>query len=262
MSWTVLFILSVIEGLTEFLPISSTGHLMLFSSVVGLNHDEFVKSFNIIIQFGAILSVLTLYWRKFLEGREFYFRLLLAFVPAALLGFLFKAHFEALLSNPTVICWALIIGGLVLVVTDRAQPESVQSAVSSEPAKLNRRKAFTIGWIQCLALIPGVSRSGATILGGLWLKLGRKEAAEFSFFLAVPTLAAASLYKLRHVSSSISSDQAVMLAAGFFLSYIFAMLALVFMMKIVVKYGFKHFGFYRIALGCLGLFAIYKEWIS
>lgn len=257
MNFIDVLILSFVEGATEFLPVSSTGHLILTSALLGYGEDPFMKSFNIIIQAGAILAVLFLYWRNFLPNRAFYLRLLVAFLPAAVIGLLVKNKIDALLGGESValVAWALILGGIVLVATDseafrRSRP---RRELNSLPLSL----CLILGVIQCLAFIPGVSRSGATILGGLWLGLDQKSAAEFSFFLAVPTLLGASVVKGAKILPDIDGSQWGTLGLGIGLSFIFALLAIRFFMVLVQKYGFRHFGYYRIVLGALILALVY-----
>lgn len=256
MSWLEVLALSFIEGLTEFLPVSSTGHLILTSWFFGIQEEGFVKAFNIIIQFGAILSVLALYWRRFLPNKDFYLKVFLAFLPAAVIGLLVKDSIDSLLGSVDVVAWALLLGGFVLIWSDRKfnDFESGKTIQELRPAQL-----LTLGLIQCLAFIPGVSRSASTILGGLWLGLSRKEAAEFSFFLAVPTLAGASFIKSLKVADSIQSDQVPILIAGCAFSFLFALIAIRFFIKLVSRFGFKHFGYYRIVLGLLILFLLQVE---
>ena len=176
-------ILAVIEGITEFLPISSTGHMIIGSSVMGIEKDEFVKLFTVAIQFGAILSVLVLYFRRFFRSVGFYFKLLVAFLPAAVFGVLFSDKIDELLESPMVVAISLVAGGVVLLFVDNIFKKSKQD----DADKISYPTAFIIGLFQCIAMIPGVSRSAATIIGGMSQKLTRKAAAEFSFFLAVPT---------------------------------------------------------------------------
>ncbi len=228
---------------------------------MGIADEGFVKSFNIIIQFGAIASVLVLYWRRFLPDIPFYKKLLVAFLPAAIIGLAVKSKIDLILGSVQVVAWALILGGVVLIASDYFFPEK-DSADKSNPRKLKKIEdlslmdCFKLGLIQCFAFIPGVSRSGATIIGGLWLGLSRKQAAEFSFFLAVPTLAGATFIKSLSLIKTIDSSQLSYLAAGLVLSFIFALIAIRFFIQIVSRFGFKHFGIYRILLGGLILFFV------
>lgn len=247
MTYIDTFILSFIEGATEFLPVSSTGHLILTSALLGINEDDFVKAFNIIIQSGAILAVLAIYWRRFVPNLEFYKKLFVAFIPAAVIGLLIKSKIDVLLGSVSVVAWALILGGLVLVATDskKFRDHSSRFDIANFPLK----NCLQLGFIQCLAFIPGVSRSAATILGGVWLGLDQKSAAEFSFFLAVPTLIGASVVKGAKIVPQITPDQWGTLALGIILSFFFALVAIKLLMAIVQKYGFRHFGYYRILVG-------------
>lgn len=253
MTWLHAFILAVIEGLTEFLPISSTGHLIIASSLMGIEHDPFVKSFNIIVQTGAILSVLVLYWRRFLPNLEFYKKLIIAFLPAAVIGLAVKSKIDLLLDSVEVVAWALIVGGFVLIWMDRhlaGRRDQVKTVDS-----LSVMDCVKLGFFQCLAFVPGVSRSGATILGGLMLKMTRREAAEFSFFLAVPTLAGAGLIKTLPLLKTIEAGQVGILLFGMVVAFVVAILAIRFFIALVSKGGFTAFGLYRIVLG-LGLLAM------
>ncbi len=250
MTYIEVIILSLVEGLTEFLPISSTGHLIITSAVMGIQEEGFVKNFNIIIQFGAILAVLYIYWRRFLPNLSFYKKIVVGFLPAAIIGFAIKNKIDAILSSVSVVACALIIGGIVLVLTDRFFSYKSDSKFKSIE-DLGFIECLKIGFIQCFAFIPGVSRSAATILGGLYLGMSRKEAAEFSFFLAVPTLTGAAAIKTLGAIKTIESDQITLLFLGVVLSFIFAVLAIKFFISIVSTYGFKYFGYYRIVLGLI-----------
>ncbi|MDO1450919.1 undecaprenyl-diphosphate phosphatase [Rhodocytophaga aerolata] len=239
-------IMAIVEGLTEFLPISSTGHMIIASAMMGINEEEFTKIFTVNVQFGAILSVVVLYWRRFFQSFEFYLKLFIAFIPSAIFGLLFIDIIDALLENVVVVAVMLLVGGFVLIFIDRLfnNPEN-------ELDQVNHKKAFTIGLFQCLAMIPGVSRSAATIIGGMTQKLSRKAAAEFSFFLAVPTMFAASGYKLLKDYKYITIQNIDTLLIGNVVAFIVAMLAIKFFISFLTKYGFKVFGYYRIALGLL-----------
>lgn len=256
MTFLTILILSFIEGLTEFLPVSSTGHLILVSAWLGINEDVFVQNFNIVIQFGAIGSVLVLYWRRFFPIRPlFYSKLLVAFLPAAILGVLFKSRIEALLDSVQVVATALLLGGVVLIWIDKKMD---QLPPKQSLESLSYKSALLIGLVQCLAFVPGVSRAAATILGGLGIGLSRKEATEFSFFLAVPTLMAAGLYKGYKALPSLSMEQLQSLGLGVVLSFIFALIAIRFFVELVKKFGLAHFGWYRILLGAGILIALWR----
>ena len=242
-------IIAIVEGLTEFLPVSSTGHMILAQGFLGVKSDEFVKAFTVIIQFGAILSVLVLYWKRFLQSWDFYWKLLVAFIPAAIIGFLAGDFIDSLLENVWVVAVMLIIGGVFMLFVDKwfTHPEE------GEP-EMSYGKAFKIGLAQCIAMIPGVSRSMATIVGGMAQGFSRKTAAEFSFFLAVPTMAAASGYKLLKLLLEESSRELLMnninlLIIGNAVAFIVAVLAIKFFIGFLTKYGFKAFGYYRIIAG-------------
>ncbi|MBX3017239.1 MAG: undecaprenyl-diphosphate phosphatase [Bdellovibrionaceae bacterium] len=265
-------ILSLIEGATEFLPVSSTGHLILTSALLGYGEDPFLKAFNIIIQSGAIMAVLVLYWRRFLPNLPFYSRLAIAFTPAAVIGFLVKDKIDAILgaSSVSIVAWALIIGGIVLVLTDSERFRGRSD--KADVVDFSFARCLALGVLQCLAFIPGVSRSGATIIGGLWLGMNQKAAAEFSFFLGVPTLLAASGYKiLKLIRSSggegpdalppLDGHHWFLLGLGIVLSFVFALIAIRFFMALVQKYGFRHFGYYRIVVGVAILTMVYGGWL-
>lgn len=252
MSFWEVMILAVVEGLTEFLPVSSTGHLIAASFLMGIPESEFSHAFDIIIQSGAIFSVLVLYWRRFFPIRlDFYLKLFIAFLPAAVIGLLVKKKIDILLGNVTVVASTLVLGGVVLIVVDRYLNKEKNG---KEILGLSVKDCLLIGLAQCLAFVPGVSRSAATILGGMAVGMARKEAAEFSFFLAVPTLLGAAAVKLGGAVEHVNSDQWGQLAWGVFLSFVVAILSMRFFIAMVQRFGFRHFGWYRIAAG-LFLFA-------
>jgi undecaprenyl-diphosphatase len=248
MSWFELVILAIVEGITEFLPISSTGHMIITQSLLGMENSEFLKSFIVNIQFGAILSVIVLYWRRFFQTANFYFKLFVAFVPAAVIGFLLSDYIDSLLENVIVVAVSLLVGGVFLLFVDKwfNRPDEKQ--------EITYLKALKIGLWQCIAMIPGVSRSAASIIGGMTQKLNRKTAAEFSFFLAVPTMFAASAYKLLKTYHTITNNNINMLIVGNVVAFIVAMIAIKFFISILTKYGFKAFGWYRIIIGTAILF--------
>lgn len=252
MDWMQVAFLSLVEGITEFLPISSTGHLILTSAFFGIQDDGFVKAFNIIIQFGAIASVLVIYRQRFFQWRPRFFTLLIiAVLPAVVLGFLVKKKIEALLGDAQVVAWALILGGILLILSDRWFRKQLDEGQSVD--ELTYKQGFLIGLAQCFAFIPGVSRSAASILGGLALGLKKQDSAEFSFFLAVPTLAGATLLNLFKIRHELNSDHISMLLVGSLLSFFVAWLAIKFFIHIVSKFGFSSFGIYRILLGLIAL---------
>lgn len=258
-------VIAIVEGLTEFLPVSSTGHMIITQNLLGVESTEFVKAFTFIIQFGAILSVVVLYWKRFFqlnrtpapEGAsalkkffhkyDFYWKLFVAFIPAAVLGLLFSDMIDAMLESVTVVAITLILGGIFMLFCDRIFNKG------GEQTQLTEKRAFWIGMFQCISMIPGVSRSMATIVGGMAQKLTRKAAAEFSFFLAVPTMFAATLYKVYKIfktgGTEMIMDNMTTLVVGNVVAFIVAMLAIKFFISFVTKYGFKAFGWYRIIVG-------------
>lgn len=253
-------LLAVIEGLTEFLPISSTGHMIIGSSLLGIAENEFVKNYTVIIQFGAILSVVVLYWKRFFKSIDFYIKLFVAFIPAAIIGLLTIDYIDMLLGNVIVVAVTLLLGGIFLLFVDKIF-EKNESNPDSEP---NIKSSFIIGVFQVIAMIPGVSRSAATIVGGLTQKLTRKAAAEFSFFLAVPTMFAATCYKLLKIYQSdtgFTSHDIQILAIGNIVAFVVAMLAIKFFISFLTKYGFKVFGYYRIVVG-IAILAMYVAGID
>ena len=261
-------IIAIVEGLTEFLPVSSTGHMIIAQNLLGVESTEFVKAFTFIIQFGAILSVVVLYWKrffkfndtpapegastlaKFLHKYDFYWKLFVAFIPAAVLGLLFNDIIDEMLESVTVVATTLILGGIFMLFCDKIFNKG------SEKTELTEKRAFRIGMFQCISMIPGVSRSMATIVGGMAQKLTRKAAAEFSFFLAVPTMFAATLFKLLKIfmepgGSEIIKENLVTLLVGNAVAFIVALFAIKFFISFVTKYGFKAFGWYRIIIGTI-----------
>lgn len=261
MSWWQAILLAVVEGLTEFLPISSTGHLILVAHFMAIANDDFVKLFNVNIQFGAILSVVVLYYRRFFCSIRFYLKLLLGMLPAVVVGLLAGSYIDELLESAWVVSIMLIVGGWVLTRIDGWLP----SATPKEDHKqVGYVDAFWVGCFQCLAMVPGVSRSAATIIGGMVRGLGRVGASEFSFFLAVPTMLAASVYKfakdfLQQGSFTLSAGQWQLLLLGNVVAFVVAMLAMRFFIAYVGKHGFKAFGYYRIVLGLLMLVLLWLD---
>lgn len=241
-------VLAVIEGLTEFLPVSSTGHMVIASTFMGIQSDEFTKLFTVAIQFGAILSVVIVYFKRFFQGFDFYFKLFVGFVPTGIIGLLLKDTVDGLLENVTVVAVSLLVGGIFLLFVDRifAKNETEGTDV------VGYKAAALIGTIQSIAMIPGVSRSAATIIGGLTQKLTRKAAAEFSFFLAVPTMFAAtvkSMWDSKELLLKSGNNEMMLLVIGNVAAFIVAWLAIKLFIGILTKYGFRIFGYYRIALG-------------
>jgi len=279
-------IIAIVEGLTEFLPVSSTGHMILTQALLGVQSDDFVKMFTVNIQFGAILSVIVLYWKQFIQLRpvkifekqenenfsffqkiifygkrflekfNFYKILFIAFLPAAVLGFIFGDYIDLLLESVPVVAIMLLIGGMFMLFVDKWFNKP------SENQEIDWLRALKIGFCQCIAMIPGVSRSMATIVGGMSTKLTRKNAAEFSFFLAVPTMAAASgysLYKLLSADAGLKlfTEHWSELLIGNIVSFVVAMAAIKFFIDFLTKFGFKIFGWYRIIVGLLILILLF-----
>ena len=252
------FILAIIEGITEYLPISSTGHMIFASSYFGIQNDDFVKLFQVSIQFGAILAVVALYWKKFFDFSKFnfYIKLACAVIPALVLGKLFDDKIEAVLGDPIPIAIVLIVGGIVLLFID----SRFQNPTVAVEEDITIKKAVTIGFWQCLAMMPGTSRSAASIIGGMQQGLTRQAAAEFSFFLAVPTMMAVTLYSVflktyetTHLKGYElllqSKDNIKLFLIGNVVAFIVAVLAIKFFIGIIKKYGFKPWGYYRIIMG-------------
>ena len=254
MSVLHVFILSLIEGLTEFLPISSTGHLILASKLLGISETNFVKTFEVVIQLGAILAVVVLYMKKFLNSLSLLKKLIVAFIPTAVVGFtLYPLIKDVLLGSSTVTLDALFWGGIALIGIELFLKKRNGSVRSNEIdyERITYKKAFLIGVFQCLSVIPGVSRAAATIIGGLATGLNRPMATEFSFLLAVPTMIAATALDVYKSREFISQTGFLTLFAGSVLSFIFAMLAVKFLINFVKKHSFIGFGIYRIVLAIL-----------
>jgi len=244
-------VLAVIEGITEFLPVSSTGHMIIASSFFGIAHDDFTKLFTIVIQLGAILSVVVLYFKRFFQTLDFYFKLLVAFIPAVVFGLIFSKKIDALLENPVTVAVSLLLGGIILLKVDDwfSHTHDTESTAS-----ITYSQALKIGLFQCLAMIPGVSRSGASIVGGMSQKLSRTAAAEFSFFLAVPTMLGATVKKCYDYYKDgyvLTHDQANLLIIGNVVAFVVAMLAIKSFIGYLSKNGFKMFGYYRIIVGAI-----------
>jgi undecaprenyl-diphosphatase len=252
-------IIAIVEGLTEFLPVSSTGHMIITSSIMGIEKDEFTKLFEVAIQLGAILSVVILYWKKFFDFSkwQFYLKLVVAVIPALVLGKLFSDKIDDLLESPTTVAVSLLVGGIVLLFIDKL----FKTPTITEEKEITFKTGFIIGIWQCIAMIPGVSRSAASIIGGMQQKLTRNVAAEFSFFLAVPTMAAATGYKLlktytTHPEILKNKDNLILLGIGNIVAFIVALLAIKFFISYLQKHGFKLFGWYRIIVGIAVLLLI------
>ncbi|NPA45793.1 MAG: undecaprenyl-diphosphate phosphatase [Chlorobi bacterium] len=253
MNWFQALVLAVVEGLTEFLPISSTGHMILVADWLGIQDSDFTKLYIVVIQLGAILAVVVLYWKRFFMSLDFYYKLLVAFMPAVVLGLLFNDVIDRLLGSSLVVAVSLILGGLILLKADEWWGHYHDD-------KITYRKALIIGFFQTLAMIPGVSRSGATIVGGMMQKLSRKTAVEFSFFLAVPTMLGATAKKLwdyYRAGMELDAHGWQLILLGNAVAFVVAMLAIKAFIEYVTRKGFKPFGIYRIILGLIILLWIY-----
>jgi undecaprenyl-diphosphatase len=238
-------IIAIVEGITEFLPISSTGHMIITEKLLGLEPSSLLKVFTITIQFGAILSVVCLYWKKFFKSIEFYVKLFVAFLPAAIFGYLLNDYIDKMLESVWVVAISMIAGGIVLIFID-----SWLKNDAPDNQEVTYPKAFKIGLFQVISVaIPGISRSAATIIGGMTQKLNRTQAAEFSFFLAVPTMFAASVWELRKYFADINSSNISLLIVGNIIAFIVALLAIKSFIGFLTKHGFKLFGYYRIIVG-------------
>ena len=251
MTYIQAIILGIIEGLTEFLPVSSTGHLIIGSALLGIDpNDHFVQLFIVAIQLGTILSVVVLYFKRFFKSLNFYYRLAVAMIPAIVFGLLFDKKIEALLGSVEVVAVSLVLGGIVLLFIDKMFQKSKQD--NADHVKYS--SAFTIGLWQCLAMIPGVSRSAASIIGGMQQKLTRKAAAEFSFFLAVPTMFGATakkLYDFYKEGHQVTAHQWGLLTVGNLVGFIVAIFAIKSFINYVTQKGFQAFGIYRIIIGMI-----------
>lgn len=252
-------VIAIIEGLTEYLPVSSTAHMIFTSSIYGIQEDEFVKMFQVSIQFGAILAVVFLYWKKFFDfsNLKFYFKLALAVVPALVLGWIFDDKIEAVLGDPVPIAIVLILGGIVLLFIDKL----FKNPVVDDEKDVTYMSALLIGFWQCLAMMPGTSRSAASIIGGMQQNLTRKAAAEFSFFLAVPTMLAVAVYSVfvkdwnyqgveqKGYEMLLTGNNLMLFLVGNVVAFVVAVVAIKFFIGVLTKYGFKPWGWYRIIVG-------------
>jgi undecaprenyl-diphosphatase len=252
-------VIAIVEGLTEFLPVSSTGHMIIAERLLHVQETDFVKLFTVAIQLGAILAVVVLYWKKFFDFSkwQFYVKLIIGVIPALVLGALFNKKIDALLDSATTVAIALLVGGIVLLFIDKF---FTRSTLETDD-QIKPKNAFMIGLWQCIAMVPGVSRSAASIIGGMQQGLSRSLAAEFSFFLAVPTMLAATGYKLlKHFKENggFTSEEIKLLAIGNIVAFIVAIIAIKFFINFVKKYGFKVWGIYRIIVGILLLILIWQ----
>jgi undecaprenyl-diphosphatase len=247
-------VLSIIEGLTEFLPISSTGHMILASSIMNISEDAFVKTFEISIQIGAIFAIVLMYARRFLQGISIYLKLAVAFIPTGIIGFLAYPYIKTYLFNPIVVTISLILGGIILILIDKKVVG--QQSKTEVLENISYKNAFFIGLFQSVSMIPGVSRAAATIVGGIFNGLDKKQAIEFSFLLAVPTMFAATGYDLYKTSIAFTGHEIFLLGLGLVIAFITAWIAVKVFVRIVQNYGFKYFGYYRIIIGILFLLLV------
>lgn len=248
-------ILAIIEGVTEFLPVSSTGHIIIGSSLMGIANDPFTKMFTVAIQLGAILSVVVLYWKRFFQSFDFYFKILVGFIPAVVFGLLLKDTIDELLERVDVVGYTLLAGGIFFLFVDR-----IFNTEGLEDQEVTYPKAFKIGLFQVIAMVPGVSRSAATIIGGLSQKLNKRTAAEFSFFLAVPTMFGAtvlSMFKFYHDGGSFGKSEITLLLIGNIVAFLVAMAAIKSFITFLTRHGFRLFGYYRILVGSMILILYY-----
>lgn len=263
MTWLQTILLAIVEGITEFIPVSSTGHLIVTSAVMGINKQPFTKLFEVCIQFGAILSVVVLYWKKFFDFSrwQFYLKLFVAFIPAIIMGVLFSKKIDALLESTLIVGIMLLVGGIILLFIDNIfKYPSIE-----KDNEMTYKNAFVIGWFQTLAMIPGVSRSAAALIGGLQQKLTRKLAAEFSFFLAVPTMFAATVKKLYdyHTEGFIwNNHDLIVLLVGNLIAFLVAMIAIRTFITFLQKHSLRVFGFYRIIAGIIIIALFYFKIID
>jgi len=253
MNYFEAIIIAIIEGLTEYLPVSSTGHMILTTSFLGIKSDDFIKFFIVNIQLGAILAVVVLYFKHFFKSFDFYFKLIVAFIPAAVFGILFSDKIDELLESPATVAVSLLLGGIILLFVDQWFSKN-DTQENSEAKEVNYLSAFIIGCFQCISMVPGVSRSASTIIGGLTQKLSRKTAAEFSFFLAVPTMFGATAKKSldlfqEHGMAFLDADKIKLLVIGNLVSFVIALIAIKAFISYLTQYGFKIFGWYRIIVG-------------
>jgi len=250
MNYLQAIILAIIEGLTEFLPVSSTGHMIIGTALMNMEPTPFVKLFTIVIQLGTILSVLVLYFKRFFRSLDFYYKLVVAAIPASILGILLNDFIDSLLESPLMVAVMLVIGGVILLFVDKW----FNKPTVDNSDDITYKQSFIIGLYQCLALIPGTSRSASTIVGAMTQKLTRKAAAEFSFFLAIPMMLGASvikLYKFVKEGHTFSGDEINLLIIGNVVGFIVAIVAIKTFINILTKHGFKAFGWYRIVVGLI-----------
>ena len=264
-------VMGLVEGFTEFLPISSTGHLILAGALLGLDDDK-AKVFDIAIQTGAIFAVILVYWQKIRDtlvtlpnskqAQNFAINVLIAFVPAVLLGLLFGKAIKENLFNPVVVASTFIIGGFIILWAEKRQANNPKLAVIQDVDQMTHWDALRVGLVQCLAMIPGTSRSGATIIGSMLLGLSRKAATDFSFYLAIPTLIGAGAYSLYKERGLLSMADAPMFGVGLFVSFISAWLCIRWLLKFIATHSFVGFAYYRIAFGLIVLLTAWQGWIK
>ncbi|AXP08931.1 undecaprenyl-diphosphate phosphatase [Campylobacter hepaticus] len=254
------FILGIIEGLTEFLPVSSTGHMILGTTILGININEFWKSFLIIIQLGSILAVLFVFWRRLFQGIDIWFKLAIGFFPTGVIG-LFVAKYLSVLFNGWVVVFMLIFGGVIFIFIELVYKKRYYRVDCLE--KITFKQAFCVGLFQSLAMIPGTSRSGASIIGGLLLGLNRKTATEFSFLLAIPTMIIATVYSIYKEPQILSNANSLIpLSIGFVTAFVVAVFVIKFFLKFISRFDFIPFGIYRIVLGIVFFYLYYSEVLS
>ena len=250
MSYLQAVIIAIVQGITEFLPISSTGHISVAESLMGIKKTDFITLNTVSIHFGTILAVIVIYWKRFFQSISFYYKLFVAFIPAAIIGLALGKYIEKLQENVLVAVGAIFLGGIFLIFVDKIfeQNEKNEEIEKKEP---NFKSSFIIGLFQAIALIPGVSRSGATIIGGLTQKLNRKNATDFAFLLSVPTVLAASVYKMYKAKDLLKANDINLLIVGNIVSFVVAIFAIKTFIAIIQKYGFKAFGYYRIIFAAI-----------
>lgn len=250
MSYLDAIIVAIIQGITEFLPISSTGHISIAESLMGIKKTDFVILNTVSIHFGTILAVIVVYWKRFFHSLSFYYRLFIAFIPAAVIGLAFGKYVDMLEENVFVAVGAIFLGGVFLIFVDKIfeKNEENNDIENKEPSY---KSSFIIGIFQAIAMIPGVSRSAATIVGGLTQKLNRRNATEFAFLLSVPTVLAASVYKMYKAKDLLSINDINLLIIGNIVSFVVAIFAIKTFIAIIQKYGFKAFGYYRIIFAAI-----------
>ncbi len=246
MSYLHAIIIAIVEGITEFLPISSTGHMILTADLLSLPHSDFLSTFTISIQLGAILAVIFLYWKKLFAGIEIWKKIMVAFLPSAILGFTFYPFIKQMLTGNTIVLWSLFLGGIALIIFELWHQEKETDISSVE--NISYKQSLIVGLYQCIAMIPGVSRSASTIIGGLTQRMKRQTIVEFSFLLAIPTMGAATGYDLLKNATTFSFDQFGLLFVGFIIAFLVAVLSIKFLLALVKKYTFVGFGVYRIII--------------